>query len=240
MIKCLQVLLCAFVVACSIGSCGNGCVECVEVDAYNEIVSKDGLKVIYPNFAKIDLVCGTMPSKSDTTVILVAEAAYTEKKLDRFEHTNIAGEYVAGGVRYNGYSCERNTGAFVYYNGSWRYCHKNYSNELDSAALYGGAAFAQELIIKDGELLETGRKDLDFSVFRALCERSGRLCVIESESWTTFGRFKMKLQKMGVENAIYLDMGRGWNYSWYRVSAGVVELHPKTHNYCTNWITFYK
>ena len=53
--------------------------------------------VVYPNFTKIDLVCGTMPSKSDTAVILVVEAAYTEAKLDKFVHTNIAGDHVSGG-----------------------------------------------------------------------------------------------------------------------------------------------
>ena len=104
----------------------------------------------------------------------------------------------------------------------------------------GGAAFAQELIMMDGELLETGRKDMDCNVFRALCERSGRLCIMEAESWVTFGSFKKKLLEAGVENAIYMDMGRGWNHSWLRTDTGVVELHPKEHDYCTNWITFYK
>lgn len=238
--KGLKLFLCAAVVACFMGCRGNGCVVNVDGGAYNEIVSENGLKIIYPNFAKIDLVCGTMPSKSDTAVILVVEAAYTEAKLDKFVHANIAGDHVSGGVRYGGYKCDRNTGAFVYYNDGWKFCHKRYSHELDSAALYGGAAFAQELIMMDGELLETGRRDLDCNVFRALCEREGRLCIMESESWVTFGRFKKKLQEAGVENAIYLDMGSGWNYSWLRSDTGVVELHPKEHDYCTNWITFYK
>ena len=38
-----------------------------------------------------------------------------------------------------------------------------------------------------------------------------------------------------------LDMGRGWNHSWYRDNKGtVVEIHPKTHSYTTNWLVFKK
>lgn len=82
--------------ACLMGSCGNVCAH-VDGGTYNEIASDNGLMVVYPNFTKIDLVCGTMPSKSDTAVILVVEAAYTEAKLDKFVHTNIAGDHVSGG-----------------------------------------------------------------------------------------------------------------------------------------------
>ena len=55
-----------------------------------------------------------MPTKSDTTVILVAEAAYTGVLLSDFKHRNVAGDHVSGGILYKGYSCSRNTGAFVW------------------------------------------------------------------------------------------------------------------------------
>ena len=49
------------------------------------------------------------------------------------------------------------------------------------------------------------------------------------------------LEKIGVTHALYLDMGGGWNHSWYRGNDGkVVEIHPKTHNYTTNWLVFKK
>ena len=75
------VAFCALAVTCFMGCCGNDCAVNVDAGAYNGIVSENGLMVVYPNFTKIDLVCGTMPSKSDTAVILVVEAAYTEAKL---------------------------------------------------------------------------------------------------------------------------------------------------------------
>lgn len=207
---------------------------------YNSVKTDNGLKFIFPNFVKVDLVCGTMPSKNDSSVILVAEAAYTGQCLNEFKHANIAGDHVSDGKRYRGYRCHRNTGAFVYYKNRWKFCYKNYSHELDSAAMYGGTAFAQELIIKDKKLLETPRKDSSKNIFRALCELSDNLCIVEADSIITFGDFKTKLVEAQVENAIYLDMGSGWNHAWYRTSDSIIELHPKTHNYCTNWITFYE
>lgn len=101
-------------------------------------------------------------------------------------------------------------------------------------------AFAQELIIYNSEILQTVRTDDNSNIFRALCELSDTLCIIESDTTTTFGEFKVSLKKANVTNAIYLDMGRGWNYAWYRDNDSIIELHPKIHDYCTNWITFYK
>ena len=78
--------------------------------------------ILYPKYSSIDLVCGEMPSKSDSTVIIVAEAAYTGDTLKEFKHSNIAGNHVSGGKLYNGYPCKRNTGAFIYYNKQWKFC----------------------------------------------------------------------------------------------------------------------
>ena len=116
------------------------------------VMRKDtmGLIVLYPQYSSIDLVCGNMPSKDDSSVILFAEASYTGECLDTFKHFNVAGDHVSAGKRYKGYPCKRNTGAFVYYNNSWKFCHKVYSNELDSAALHGGTGFGQELMIHKG------------------------------------------------------------------------------------------
>ena len=53
-------------------------------------------------------------------------------------------------------------------------------------------------------------------------------------------KHKKALLDLGVTNAIYTDMGSGWNHAWYRTSSGIIELQPYKHPYCTNWITFYK
>lgn len=212
----------------------------IRADCFIERKDTMGLLIIYPNFKSIDLVCGTEPSKEDTTVILFAEAAYTGQCLTKFNHANIAGDHVSKGIRYTGYRCKRNTGAFVYYDGIWQFCYQNYSGKLDEAAKKGGAAFAQELIIYKGEAIPIARKDSNKNLFRALCEHDKKLCIVESDSIIMFGSFRQKMLDYGVSNAIYLDMGSGWNYAWYRDGKNIVELHPKIHNYCTNWITFYK
>lgn len=206
------------------------------------VIRKDtsGMVVLYPQFSSIDLICGTMPEKSDSSVILFAEAAYTGELLDEFKHSNVAGDHVSQGKRYKGFKCNRNTGAFVYYDGTWKFCYKDYSQEMDKAAENGGAAFGQEMMIHKGKVVESARKDNNKNQFRALCNHDGKLCIVESKGIISFGDFKKQLLNIGISDAIYLDMGPGWNHAWYRDKGNIVVLHPKLHNYCTNWITFFK
>ena len=207
-----------------------------------ERVDSNGLIILTPSFSTLELRCGNMPNTSEKDVILFAEAAYTGAPLEKeFKHYKIAGDHVSNGTRFKGYKCSRNTGAFVYYSDKWKFLYKNYSSELDSAAKYGGAAFAQEMIIHNSEIKPTVRKDGNVNTFRALCEFEGKLCIIESLNDVRFGDFKSSLLDIGVSEALYLDMGSGWNYAWYRVDdSTIIGLHPKVHDYCTNWITFYK
>ena len=199
-----------------------------------------GLIVLYPEYTKVDLACGTMPSKSDTSVVLVAEASYTGELKMEFKHSNVAGNHVSGGQMYKGFRCKRNTGAFVWYGGKWKFCYPEYAREMEKAAKNGGCAFGQEMILKDGNTLPIRRKDGNQNQFRALCNHNGKLCIAESSTIVRFGDFKQMLLKLGITDAIYLDMGTGWNHAWYRDKGKIVELHPKLHNYCTNWITFYQ
>jgi hypothetical protein len=206
-----------------------------------ERVDTLGMMILYPKFLRVDLVCGTMPSKQDSSVILMVAGAYTGELLEEFMHKNIAGDHVSSGKRYKGYKCKRNTGAFVFYNDKWDFLYKNYSYALDEAAKHGGAGFAQELIIHDGVMKPTVRSDANQNIFRALCSIGDRLCIIQSQKNVKFGDFKASLKKLSVTNAIYLDMGSGWNYGWYRGENGLVyELFKKPTRYSTNWVTFYQ
>ena len=226
-------------------SCHNYKTEKIEkkqdsIESFVDTILNDSLLILKPNYSRIDLVCGKMPQKSDTSVILIAEAAYTGELLEEFNHSNIAGDHVSGGKRENGYSCIRNTGAFVFYNGKWKFSYDSYSDDLDLAAQNGGAGFAQELIMFNGSQKKTVREDSNRNQFRSLCELNGHLCIIESKDSLSFGEYRRALQSCGVKNAIYLDMGGGWNYAWYRTNKKEIKvLHEHTHDYCTNWITFY-
>lgn len=57
-------------------------------------------KAVYtPSYSAVDLVCGTQPSKYDSSVIFCAEAAFTGE-LKPFDHSNIAGDHVSKGKKY--------------------------------------------------------------------------------------------------------------------------------------------
>ena len=101
--------------------------------------------------------------------------------------------------------------------------------------------FGQEMIIHNGKRVQTIRKDANKNEFRALCELYGKLCIIDSKGVTTFGDFINALLNEGVTEALYLDMGTGWNYSWWRDDQGIVhEIHDHRIAFTTNWITFYE
>lgn len=209
-------------------------VDVETVESFIERIDTLGLKILHPKFSRVDLVCGTMPQKSDTNVIFVGAAAFTSKNFK-----TIAGNHVSSGQLLKGYPCPNNTGAFVYYNGKWKFCYQHYSNEMKIAAKNGGCAFGQEMIIYKNKLVKTIRELSQKRYFRALCSKDNQLAIIESDSKISYGDFKQRLLSLGVSNAIYLDMG-GWSHAWYRDKDNVIELHPKTHDNYTNWVTFYK
>ncbi len=210
-----------------------------------EIVETVNLKVYYPNFSRIDLVCGTMPAKSDTNVIFVAEAAFTAALLDSFVHTNIIGPHVSGGTYYkgcgNGY-----TTWFSYANGKAEF-HTGLNLTartamLDKTAQQGGMAFTQFMPIYNNKVTNSQPYKSDpVNEYRCLCEdKEGRICIADGKR-LPFSQFRAALLAYGMKHALYLDMGTGWNYSWYRDSDGKVHLiHDKRTKYTTNWVTFYK
>jgi len=202
-----------------------------------------GLIVYYPQFSSIDLVCGTMPSQQDTSVIFCAEAAFTHELLDEFAHSNIDGDHVSGGKRYTGAQCEDNSGAFAWYDDTtWEFVNGDYSELLDSVAAAGGMGFGQAIIIHDGESIRPLWRE-GVNQYRALCEKDGRLCIVDSRDAVSYEDFVALLEEFAPTHALYMDMGAGWNHSWWRDTDGTVhEIHPTAEKsrYCTNWITFYK
>ena len=208
----------------------------------------NGLIVYYPNFNRIDLVCGKMPSQQDTSVVFCAEAAFTHELLDEFAHSNIDGDHVSGGKRYKGAECKDNSGAFAWFGDSkWEFVNGEYSELLDSVAASGGMGFGQAIIIYDGESIRPLWREVIGSTtktqFRALCEKDGRLCIVDSRDEVSYAKFVALLEEFAPTHALYMDMGTGWNHSWWRDEDGKVhEIHPvaEKSRYCTNWITFYR
>lgn len=200
--------------------------------------------VYYPEFSSVDLVCGQMPPTTDETVDFCCPAAFTGQLLDTFTHTNIADNHVSGGIYYKGYACDVNTGAFAWSAQGWSFMPKDQFFYNVSQYAMG---FCQYLIIYNGEVMPRWKKLVNFSYrYRALCERGGRLCLVESKEVVTFDDFLAQLQAIGVTHALYLEMGAGWNYTFYRDLYGHIrERFPeaktnKFFTYRTNWLTFYR
>lgn len=202
------------------------------------------LNVYYPDYSKIDLVCGHMPRATDKTVEFCCEAAFTGELLSEFKHMNIADNHICNGEMKRGYRCKANSGGFVWGKGKWKFMRKA---DYPTTANGWNMGFCQMLIIKDGIPRPIGSKmRKNKTIYRALCEKDGRLCIIEGRKVMTYGDFVKHLKEFKVKHALYLDMGSGWNYAWYRDKAGkVIEIFPTSksapsYKYRTNWITFYK
>ena len=203
----------------------------------------NGLIVYYPQFSRIDLVCEKMPSQQDDSIIFCAEAAFTHELLDEFAHSNIDGDHVSGGKRYKGAKCKDNSGAFAWFGDTtWEFVNGEYGELLDSVAAAGGMGFGQAIIIHEGESIRPLWRE-GVNQYRALCEKDGRLCIVDSRDEVSYEQFVAMLEDFGPQHALYMDMGAGWNHSWWRDADGKVhEIHPvaEKSRYCTNWITFYK
>lgn len=175
---------------------------------------------------KIDMVCGEIPSVENDSIILAFAGAFTGTDFYK-GHSNVAGDHIEGGKRYKGYRCKRNTGAFTWSAKSGpQFFYKDYSSELDRAAHEGGMGFTQEMMIHNGTKVPTTRPDGNKNVFRALClDADGTLALYESQGIVTFGNFIDALLTQGVKEALYTDMGQGWNYCFYRNNNA--ETSPK-------------
>ena len=108
------------------------------------------------------------------------------------------------------------------------------------SAAEGGMGYCQSLLFHNGKRFKGCMKPERTNRYRALCEIGGKLCIVDCARSLPFGHFMDGLEKLGVKNALYCDMGRGWNYSWYRKDDGKVkELFTTPGQYTTNWIAFY-
>ena len=198
-----------------------------------------GLNIYYPQYSRVDLSCGRMPNALDSDVIYCAEAAFTGVEAKLFRHNNIAGDHVENGNYHKGYVCRTNTACFAWYNQESHFSLGNGHDLLPAAAKNKGMGFCQVSIIHKGQAQPLWRQNNNF--YRALCMKEGKLCIIDSKEKIPYPAFVDYLQQYGVDEALYLDMGPGWNHSWYRDNRNrLVELFPPVHDYTTNWITFYK
>lgn len=207
------------------------------------IEKADSLLIYYPNYGDMDLVCGSrVPSLDDA--LFCCAAAFTAECKDCFLHDNIRCNHVCSGELFEGSEEPVCTGVFTFYDGQG---HFDFANQaaLDTAAAHGGMGFEQVLVIKNDTVIYADTVKKTFWIgkeytFRALCEKDGRLCIVQSQKPVTYNRFVKFMVKYGVHNAINLDMG-GWSHTRYVNNYGkTVSCGAQPTQYATNWIIFKK
>lgn len=207
------------------------------------IDSLDSIIVYHPNFSTMQMAYGSDVPQGDN-ILYCCGAAFTAECLNTFKHTNIRCNHVNNGQFYKGSDEPICNGTFTFYNGKGHFDRIS-DSALRVAARHGGMGFCQVLTIFDGEIAYTDTLNQDFwihkdYVFRALCEKDGELCIIETIDRVPYGTFARFLHDYGVKYAINLDMG-GWSHAWYRDNYNdIIETNSKPIRFASNWILFKK
>lgn len=212
--------------------------------AWLSIDSTKNLYIFKPHFKTIDIECGVCPDTLDMSIIFCGAAAFTGACLDTFCHSNIAGNHVSHGCCYEGYSCKVNQGGFIYYeDGHWQFFDTlTYNQEIHNpkvVSAYQQGALIMEDTVCQPYLMKATRAE----IYRSLCEtRDGELCVVMPKEKMEFANFVTSLRnEIHAQYALYMDMGTGWNYSWYLgkdETEHVIFPPAKMTPYQTNWIVF--
>lgn len=191
----------------------------------------------------VALADSVIPELGDSSVLLCVAGAFTGELLDEFRSTNIAGDYVIAGRRRRGYRCRVNTGVLysdttgrvrIVPTADSRRCY-------DEAEKRGGWVMQQVMLLDGGKDVYTGRpiKRTTKNVYRAACVMDdGGFAVIQSTDRVSLQAFIDALRQLQVSSALYVDMGTGWNYGWYRHSPQTPpqRLFLIRNPHQTNWI----
>lgn len=217
-------------------------VRLVEIDT-----TVHGLILYYPPTDSIELRCFDRPDpKVDSSIVFCCAAAFTTDFGSDADHTRICGDHVSGGRFYKRPRLKRNTGAF-FVGEDGRYAFM-YSPEAKQETFrlefeHAVTGFTQEMMLRRGERVRTTRPDRNVNQFRALClTAGGRLFIADAAEPMQFGHFVQQLQQAGAYDALYMDMGPGWNYSWYReyADSAATLIHSWPINSATNWLVFHR
>lgn len=200
------------------------------------------LYIFFPEYRTVRFAIQNPPKKRDRSVTWCSAAAYQHALQLRFSSANIEGCYVSGGQYYEGAPMPRHKyGAFVFYDGRYAFDFDEPEQAVRTAADHGGDGFLQAAVIIDGKPAFMRLKIVRKKCFRVLAELNGNLCMVDGKKRTDLLDFVAMLGELGVRNALYMDMGAGWNYSWYRKENGRVKrLFRLRLPWSKNWLVFRK
>ena len=197
--------------------------------------------VIFPEYTGIEHVSEHRPSKGDESITWCSGAAFQHEVRLGFSHDNIDGDHADSGVLYENPHNRDSFAAFTFADGQYGFEFDDPVEAVRRAARAGGSGFMQFGVIRNGERTELDIKKNRVRCYRVLAELNGHLCIIDSVEMTRFEEFREELLRLGVTNALYMDMGAGWNYSWYRDAEDkVITLFGLPVPWSHNWMVFRK
>lgn len=199
----------------------------------------DRAYIFFPEYSDISIVCKDRPSRSDASITWCSGAAFQHSIRLGFSQDDIEGDLAMDGTLYESSYFQDGYSAFTFAKGEYAFEFDDPHGAIKKAAEDGGSGFMQYAIIRDGR--RTGFVQKRLRGYRALAELNGHLCLIDSVDMMYFDEFMEELLRLGVTNALYMDMGAGWNYSWYREPSGkVFQLFRFPVPWAHNWIVFRK
>ena len=202
------------------------------------IYETDKLYVFFPKYSRVELTCGKRPSKRDTSITWCSGAAFQHSIELGFSQENVEGYHAVCGEYYDSPYINEACGAVVFYEGGFDFEFEDMEGAIKEAAAKGGSGFMQFRLMEDGQKVNAFTMPRVRS-YRAIAELNGDLCIIDSIEMMHFEDFLDALCEIGVTDALYMDMGAGWNYSWYRTEAGrVKELFGLKVPWSHNWVVF--
>ena len=196
--------------------------------------------VIFPEYTGVELVCEHRPAKSDASITWCSGAAFQHTVSIGFTQENVEGDHAVRGTLYESPYNKDSYAAFTFADGRFAFTFDDPSGAIRQAAAAGGSGFMQFGLIRDGvPVMQIDRPRA--RCYRTLAELNGNLCIIDSVRMLHFEDFMVELQRLGVTNALYMDMGAGWNYSWLRDAHDrVITLFGLPVPWSHNWVVFRK
>lgn len=211
-----------------------------EVDDRNVIVCEtDDLYIFFPLYHDIRFIAGSRPSKADEENVMVIPTAFHHNAFELgYSVENIEGIFVDEGSLYRGGNLA-SAGAFTYVDGTGEIWSEDEAKEaLDVAAKEGGSGYQQFVMLKDGEVIYMRKGRV---CYRTVAIWKDRVCVVATKRKTLYAEFLDMLKDLGIEDAIYCDVGTGWNYSWYRTNdGGTKDLFGIPWPFSHAWLVFKK
>ncbi|MBR1774971.1 MAG: hypothetical protein IJ759_05540 [Bacteroidales bacterium] len=179
----------------------------------------------------------TRPDTNNSDILFAVPAAFTAKN-----YKEIVGRFVGNDTIIEN-PTEKETGLCTI-NG------KNiYIGSIDDSSMYYYNAlqsentcyFQQMLLINNGKKVECtifGKQKPTFR--RALAQKNGKACVVESLNRMNIGDFTDMMIECGYTEAIYMDMGT-WSEGFFISQSGektVIGPLKQNTRYQTNWLLF--